>query len=211
MSEVFRLVCSSQCQLLLHGLHCRSPFLFTITAISPHRCIDTTTVDSAATTVLLISSPPSGPRRETGVPALPHASNSCPLDAEATNAATGFGHLSPALPTRSQRQAAVREEREEEEPVAASSLSSLSTAYTEDAAAESVSSATAAERGLESGPCCTCHDQHHARNSNHSLCCFSSAGTYLLGCECEGKCGRGRCRLTTCSRRGSVPALPVGS
>ena len=87
---------------------------------SPHRrTADTTTADSAATTVLLLSSPTSGPRRETDVTALPHASDSCPLDAEATNAATGIGHLSPAQTTRSRRQAAVREEREEEEAVAA--------------------------------------------------------------------------------------------
>jgi hypothetical protein len=71
---------------------------------SPYCRINTTALDSAATTVLLLSSPSSGPRRETGVPALPHASNSCPLDTGATNAAAGIGHLClpavcPYLPT----------------------------------------------------------------------------------------------------------------
>jgi hypothetical protein len=178
-------------------------YLSPSSAPSSPRRTDATTVDSAATTVLLLSSPSSGPRREPGVTALPHASDSCPLDAEATNAATGIGHLSPAQTTRSQHQAAVREEREEEEAVAASSLSSQSTAYTEDAAADSLSLAAVAEA---SRPCCSCHSRHAARNRHDGLCCANmSRGTYLLGCECKGKCGRGRCGLPLCDR----PVSPI--
>ena len=169
-----------------------------------------TTVDSAAPDSPHSSLHPLLARDERlGVTVLPHASDSCLWTLELLNAATGIGSLSPTQTTRSQHQAAVRKGREEEEAVAASSLSSLSTAYTEDAAADSLSLASVAEAFL---PCCGCNSRHAARNKRRDgrLCCVNSfTGSYLLGCECKGRCRHDRCGLPLCNQRASAPYLPV--
>ena len=121
--------CSQPTQRLLHGIDCCPPHSTVLSLpYRHHQCGGSGHSPSFPLPTLLRPA-----RRETDVPALSHASNSCPSDTEATNAATGIGLLSPALSTRSRRQAAAREDREGEDAVAASLLPSLSTVYTGDA------------------------------------------------------------------------------